>query len=139
MAKAGVPQCDIAKSLGISKGAIWRALRRENIHHTQESPPRIGRTPKLDSMDLRRLAREIVTHPGKPWDYFARRFNVSSDVIRKIATDLHSRRPRVISMVSEDSWITSCSSLSGHMTTAQVVVDLSVDVLPRPYPRYKSQ
>jgi hypothetical protein len=63
-------------------------LCRENIHHTQENLPRIGRTPKLDSRDHRRLAREIVIHPGEPWDYVARQFNVSSEVIRKIAASM---------------------------------------------------
>jgi hypothetical protein len=85
MVKAGVAQRSVAGCLGISKGAVWRALRRENIHHSQESLPRNRPPPKLDSRDHRRLAQEIVAHPDKPWDYFARLFHVSPNTIRRIA------------------------------------------------------
>jgi IS30 family transposase len=81
--EAGLSQHAVALRLGVSKGAIFRTLKREAIHSSQSSLPRSGRPVALDARDHKRLAREILSNPGKHCKYFASMFMTSEDSIRK--------------------------------------------------------
>ena len=97
MLEAGLSQRAVAIRLGVSKGAIHRTLNREKIHSSQCGLPRSGRPVAMDTRDHRRLAREIVANPGKPWEHFASMFMTSTHSVRKAAKSLgfskrHKRR-----------------------------------------------
>ena len=88
MLEAGLSQRVVAIRLGVSKGAIYRTLQREKLHSSQCSLPRSGRPVAMDTRDHRRLAREIVSNPDKPWAYFASIFMTSANSVRKAANSL---------------------------------------------------
>jgi hypothetical protein len=88
MLEAGLSQRAVAIRLGVSKGAIYRTLQREKLHFSQCSLPRSGIPVAMDTRDHRRLAREILGNPGKPWAYFATMFMTSADSVRKAANSL---------------------------------------------------
>jgi hypothetical protein len=97
MFECGQSQRAIAVRLGVSKGAIHDAIQRQRLHGTQQTRPRSGRPRALNPRDLRRLAREIIVNPSKPWEHFATIFSTSQDTVRKAANSLwffrrHKRR-----------------------------------------------
>lgn len=96
MLEAGLSQRTVAARQQVSKGAIHRTLKRELLHSSQDSLPRSGRPAALDARDHRRLIREIVANPGKPWNHFASIFGTSDDTVRKAAAaqGFHKRRKR---------------------------------------------
>ena len=96
MLDCGLSQRAIAAKLGVSKGAIHDAIQRQRAHGTQQTRPRSGRPGALDTRDHRRLVREILANPGKPWKHFGSIFEVSDDTVRKAAASMgfHKRHKR---------------------------------------------
>jgi transposase len=96
MLEAGLSQRAVALRQGVSKGAKHRTLKREVLHSSQASLPRSGRPAALDARDHRRLIREILANPNKPWRYFGAIFKVSDDTVRKAAASMgfHKRHKR---------------------------------------------
>jgi hypothetical protein len=97
LVEAGISHHAVVLRLGVSKSTIWRTLCREKLHSTQNSLPRSGRPVSMDSKDHRRLAREILLSPSRPWEYFASMFMTSRDSVKKAANSLgfykrHKRR-----------------------------------------------
>jgi transposase len=97
MLDCGLSQRAIAARLGVSKGAIHDAIQRQQEHGSQQTRPRSGRSKALDARDHRRLVREIIVNPGKPWEHFASIFGTSNNTVRKAANSMgfykrHKRR-----------------------------------------------
>jgi hypothetical protein len=92
MLEAGLSQCVVAIRLGVSKGANYRTLQREKLHSSQCSPSKTDRPVAMDTRDHRRLAREILSNPGKPWAYLATIFMTSADSVSKAANSLEFSR-----------------------------------------------
>jgi hypothetical protein len=88
MINCGLSHRAIADRLGVSKGAVYHAVRRQRQHGSQQTRPRSGRPKALGPRDLRRLAREICANPSKPWSHFARLFSTSETTVRKAANSI---------------------------------------------------
>jgi hypothetical protein len=86
-----------AAALGVSKSSLWRTMKRERIHNTQQSLTRHGRPALFDARTKRQLIREICKSPEKPWTYFACHFNCSVTTARKAADEsgFHKRHKRI--------------------------------------------
>jgi DNA invertase Pin-like site-specific DNA recombinase len=96
LVESGLSQRAIAARLGIGKGTVYDAIKRQRLHGTQKTRPRSGRPKSLGPRDLRRLAREICANPSKPWQYFADIFGVAESTVRSAGNSIgfHKRIKR---------------------------------------------
>jgi transposase len=141
MLEAGLSQRAVATKLGVSKGAIRRTLEREKIHSPQCSLPRSGRPVVMDARDHRRLAREIVGNPGKPWAHFASMFMTSADSVRKAANSLgfyqrHKRRKPFLTakaISKRSQWVKDNKKQDWRRVvfTDESVIEMGLDITTR--------
>ncbi|KAG7571232.1 hypothetical protein FFLO_00905 [Filobasidium floriforme] len=138
---AGLSHRKAASRLGVSKSAVWRTLRRENLHNTQNSLPRSGRPPMLGEREKRRLIREVMAHPGEPWLYFANIFGVSISTVRKFANSMglfkrHKRKKPLLTpkaIAARKSWMKENIGQDWRRVifTDESSIELGLDVLQR--------
>ena len=66
-----------------ARTTIRDTLKRERGQNINYSLPTSGRPPTLT--DTRQLIRDMKANPGKPWDFFAERFDVSEGSVKNAA------------------------------------------------------
>lgn len=78
---------DIAKIVdGVSKSAAQETVKREELHNTQKSLPRLGRPAAVSSRDHHKVLQDIKRHHFDPYKKVAERLgSLTEQQVRTIA------------------------------------------------------